>query len=59
MAKFGLFQAAGQKPIQEYEGDFIKYSGDIVTFMKETDKGDRVVGIVKLDVNQSIKQIQP
>jgi len=59
MAKFGLFQKAGEKPIQVFEADYMLHEGDIVTFLTSSPTGDKQVGIVKLDVNQSIKQIQP
>jgi hypothetical protein len=61
MAQFGLFYGSDDKPRQVFEAETMIYSGgDIVTFVvSRAGRGDALVGIVKLDVNQCIRQINP
>lgn len=39
MAKFGMFNGAGQLPIQEFEGDYMMQNGEYVTIFKEKQGG--------------------
>ena len=36
MAKFGLFQTGGKKPLNEYEGDYMVHKDQYVTIKKKS-----------------------
>jgi hypothetical protein len=59
MAKYGLFDAANSKPLQEYEGDsLIVHPGEIVAVIaKEGGGGHIAVAAIRLAPSQSVKKI--
>ena len=62
MAKFGLFEATERGALQEYEGDYLTLSDDIVCVRQNDGKGsgpehDLVVAAVRLAPGQSVKKI--
>lgn len=60
MALYGLFNGAGQSPIQQYEGDYMHHQGEYVTIYKNArsdDEADRQVAAIRLDKNQSIREL--
>jgi hypothetical protein len=60
MAKYGLFQAAGKAPIQEYEGDSMVQNGEYVMIYKaprNDNEVQRQVAAIRLDRNQSVREI--
>lgn len=61
MAKFGHYNGAEHAPMQTYGGDFLKREGEYVTVMKSPKNGATVpekTGVIRLDVNQSVKKLQ-
>jgi hypothetical protein len=62
MVKFGLFDGSAQKPSQEYEGDFLNVSDDIVRVLQNDGKGTGlehyfIVAVVRLALGQSVKKV--
>ncbi len=60
MAKFGLFQAGGTKPLNEYDGDYMQQDKEFVHIKKRS--GDRAMAdeqtaAIKLADGQSVKKI--
>ena len=59
MAKFGLFDGKLKEPHQEFEGDHLIISGDIVSVMGKDDEGNqRTVAAIRLAQGQSVKKIK-
>jgi hypothetical protein len=61
MAKFGMFTAISSEPLQEYEGDYMKQTGEYVTIFKRREQGtgmvDDQVAAVRLEKGYSVKKI--
>jgi len=60
MAKFGLYSGGNIVTDQEYEGDYMKQSGEYVSIYNrnpDTSKMDIQVAAIKLDKGQSVKKI--
>ena len=58
MAKFGLFDGKLKEPHQEFEGDHLIISGDIVSVMGKDDEGNqRTVAAIRLAQGQSVKKV--
>ncbi|MBZ5697769.1 MAG: hypothetical protein LAN18_04410 [Acidobacteriia bacterium] len=61
MAKFGLFTAISSVPMQEYDGDYMKQTGEYVTIFKRRPQGtgmvDDQVAAVRLEKGYSVKKI--
>ena len=59
MAKFGLFDGKLKEPHQEFEGDHLIISGEIVSVMGKDDEGNqRTVAAIRLAQGQSVKKIK-
>ena len=59
MAKFGLFDGKLKEPHQEFEGDHLIISGEIVSIMGKDDEGNqRTVAAIRLAQGQSVKKIK-
>jgi len=60
MAKFGLFYGSTEKPLQTFEGDYMKTERDsvkIFTYAKEGHMMNDEVVSLKLDKGQFIKKL--
>jgi hypothetical protein len=58
MAKFGLFQAGGTKPLNEYEGDFMQQDKEFVYIKKNRANGGvEQTAAVRLREGDSVKKI--
>jgi hypothetical protein len=60
MAKFGLFKTGAVVPSNEYEGDYMKQTGEYVTiFRRSTNPSllDDQVAAIRLDKGQSVKEM--
>ena len=61
MAKFGLFNVGGTKPVGEYEGEYLELNsqGQSVCVMAPDGKGGQhAVAVVRLSEGQSVKKIE-
>lgn len=58
MAKFGLFQEGGTKPLNEYEGDYMQQDKEYVHIKKNL-SGGRVeqVAAIRLREGTSVKKV--
>ena len=59
MAKYGLFYAAGQAPLQQYEGDQMVQQREYVMIYKISTENvpRRLVAAIRLDKNQSVREM--
>ena len=59
MAKYGLFYAAGQAPLQQYEGDQMIQQREYVMIYKSSTENEprRLVAAIRLEKNQSIREM--
>jgi hypothetical protein len=60
MAKYGLFQAGGTKPLNEYEGDYMVANEEYVVIKKRSGnpaQADEQTGTVRLREGDSVKKI--
>jgi hypothetical protein len=59
MAKYGLFYAAGQAPLQQYEGDQMVQQREYVMIYKTPNETEprRLVVAIRLEKNQSVREI--
>ena len=60
MAKFGLFQAGGSKPLNEYEGDYMDQKDEYVYIKKRSGNpsvADEQTAAVRLREGDSVKRI--
>lgn len=59
MAKFGLFTLNGDKPTQEYEGDYLEQANEIVKiFKKQVNSPSLMMAAINLDKGQSVKEVK-
>lgn len=59
MAKFGLFTLMSEKPMQEYEGDYLEQANEIVkVFKKQVNTSSLMMAAINLDKGQSVKEIK-
>ena len=60
MAKFGLFQEGGTKPLNEYEGDYMQQDKEFVHIKKrsnQSSKADEHVAAIRLREGTSVNKI--
>ncbi len=59
MATYGLFYAAGQAPLQQYEGDQMVHQREYVMIYKTSAENEprRLVAAIRLDKNQSVREM--
>jgi hypothetical protein len=58
MAKFGLFTGYAETPDQVFEGDDMYMDGAFVKIVKSNrNDGEKLVGAIHLDKNQSVKML--
>lgn len=59
MAKFGLFEVGTMaKAKQEYEGEWLEISGDMVSVVAHNDKGiQHAYAVIRLGQGQSVRKI--
>jgi hypothetical protein len=59
MAKYGLFTLMSEKPMQEYEGDYLGQLNEFVQIFKRVpDSSGQMVAAINLDKGQSVKEIK-
>ena len=60
MAKYGLFYATGQAPLQQYDGDQMIQQREYVMIYKTSEQNEprRLVAAIRLDKNQSVREMQ-
>jgi hypothetical protein len=57
MVKFGLYEG-GSKPTQEYEGEWLEVSGDMVSVVAHSDKGiQHTFAVIRLAPGHCVKKI--
>jgi hypothetical protein len=58
MAKFGLYEPGSNKPLQEYDGDYLIVHGESVSVIARDEKGiERTVAVIRLAERQSVKKV--
>jgi hypothetical protein len=60
MAKFGMFTAISSVPLQEYDGDYMKQTGEYVTILKRNPNSgmaDEQLAAVCLEKGYGVKKI--
>ena len=58
MAKFGLFQESGTKPLNEFEGDYMQQDKEFVYIKKNTPGGGvEQVAAIRMREGTSVKKI--
>jgi hypothetical protein len=61
MAKFGLFDSAHRRPLQEYEGDYMRHEGEYVTIYahpRNDNETARQVAAIRLERGFSVREIE-
>jgi hypothetical protein len=59
MIKFGVFYSNAPQPAQEFEGEWLEHTNEVVRVMRNDGAGHEVAyGVVRLAEGQSIKPMK-